>query len=508
MLKNFLNFQKALIACLFIGSLAACQSTSTGIGGAITTSNSNASANNFSTASQPKVKQIEVLDLSFEDAVSLSFDAMNSKYPNQVQLFPGSGITVSNKSFWQGDAQALIQPVLVRNNDTQELGVIFKAEAEGVGSNFSMIPSYLSNDFFEALRDLAIQRNIQKKTFTNYTELQEKGIADLVPASIPTDYGSFAEFIDNKSNLSPFEGIWEDSAEGAYVLGIYRDNGDARSPYKAFVIESKRPLWKSGEIKIKFSKLDNSGLAMGKFHMGNKAAIKVTFNSSPGGLISIAPSELADKLIYIKTYPREEETFRKGTGSGWHAGNGLIVTNAHVIDGANEIVVRINGKKTNAKALTVNQKLDLAVLKITEFIDDLPSIRIRNNYDVGEQIFAIGYPLGDILGKTPKITDGIISADEGVKSDPTLFTISAPIQPGNSGGPLLDKFGNAVGVIVAKLRNQVSSDGDVENVNYAVKSSYLSPLLEKHGLVDEPNFMPLDNVCKEKCSAVVYIETK
>ena len=507
-MKNNFNFQQSFFSFLVVGLLAACQSTSTGIGGAVTTSSSTASVNNFSSTSEPKIKEIEVLDLSYEDAVSLSFDAMNSKYPNQVQLFPGSGITVSNRSFWQGDAQALIQPILVRNNDTQELGVIFKAEAEGVGSNFSMIPSYLSNDFFQALGNLVIQRNIQKKTFTNYIELQEKGIADIVPASIPTDYGSFAEFIDNKSNLSSFEGIWEDSTDGAYVLGIYRDKSDPRSPYKAFVIESKRPMWKSGEIKIKFSKLDNSGLAMGKYHMSNKAAIKVTFDSSPGGLISIAPSELADKIIYIKTYPREEETFSKGTGSGWHAGNGLIVTNAHVIDGANEILVRINGNKTNAKALTVNQKLDLAVLKITEFTDDLPTIKIRNDYDVGEQIFAIGYPLGDILGKTPKITDGIISADEGVKSDPTLFTISAPIQPGNSGGPLLDKFGNAVGVIVAKLRNQASSDGDVENVNYAVKSSYLSPLLKKHGLVDDPEFIQLENVCKEKCSAVVYIETK
>lgn len=507
-MKNIFNFQQSFFSFLVVGLLAACQSTSTGIGGAVTTSTPTASANNFSSTSQTTVKQIEVLDLSYEEAVALSFDAMNSKYPNQVQLFPGSGIAVSNRSFWQGDAQALIQPVLVRNNDTQELGVIFKAEAEGVGSNFSMIPSYLSNNFFQALGNLVNERNIQKKTFTNYTELQEKGIADTVPASIPTEYGSFAEFIDNKSNLSPFEGIWEDSTDGAYVLGIYRDKGDSRSPYKAFIIESKRPLWKSGEIKIKFSKLDNSGLAMGKYHMSNKAAIKVTFESSPGGLISIAPAELADKIIYIKTYPREEETFKKGTGSGWHAGNGLIVTNAHVIDGANEILVRINGNKTNAKALTVNQKLDLAVLKITDLTDGLPAIKIRSDYDVGEQIFAIGYPLGDILGKTPKITDGIISADEGVNSDPTLFTISAPIQPGNSGGPLLDKFGNAVGVIVAKLRNQVSSDGDVENVNYAVKSSYLLPLLKKHGLENAPEFSQLENVCKEKCSAVVYIETK
>ena len=227
-------------------------------------------------------------------------------------------------------------------------------------------------------------------------------------------------------------------------------------------------------------------------------------------MISIAPAELADKIIYIKTYPREEETFKKGTGSGWLSGNGLIVTNAHVIDGANEILVRINGNKTNAKALTVNQKLaDLALLKITDLTDDLPAIKIRSDYDVGEQIFAIGYPLGDILGKTPKITDGIISADEGVNSDPTLFLQYQLQYSPEIAGPLLDKFGNAVGVIVAKLRNQVSSDGDVENVNYAVKSSYLLPLLKKHGLENAPEFSQLENVCKEKCShAVVYIETK
>ena len=112
------------------------------------------------------------------------------------------------------------------------------------------------------------------------------------------------------------------------------------------------------------------------------------------------------------------------------------------------------------------------------------------------------------MGDEIKLTNGIISAKTGFQGDISTYQISVPIQPGNSGGPLLDKFGNAVGVIVAKLRNQASSDGDVENVNYAVKSSYLSPLLKRHGLVNDPEFKQLENVCKEKCSAVVYIETK
>ena len=86
-MKNIFNFQQSFFSFLVAGLLAACQSTSTGIGGAVTTSSSTASVNNFSSTSEPKIKQIEVLDLSYEDAVSLSFDAMNSKYLIKFNFF-------------------------------------------------------------------------------------------------------------------------------------------------------------------------------------------------------------------------------------------------------------------------------------------------------------------------------------------------------------------------------------------------------------------------------------
>ena len=88
------------------------------------------------------------------------------------------------------------------------------------------------------------------------------------------------------------------------------------------------------------------------------------------------------------------------------------------------------------------------------------------------------------------------------------MTISAPIQPGNSGGPLLDEFGNVVGVVVAKLRDVASSDGDVENVNYAIKARYVMPLLEDLGLEMKSTNVPIKNVCDAYCSGVVYIETE
>ena len=108
-----------------------------------------------------------------------------------------------------------------------------------------------------------------------------------------------------------------------------------------------------------------------------------------------------------------------------------------------------------------------------------------------------------------KITDGLISATQGLDSDATQLTISAPIQPGSSGGPLFDDKGNVVGIIVARLKNQASPDGDVENVNYAVNVKYLLPLIENLEIpVIRKSNEVAENICQLRCSSVVYIETK
>ena len=86
--------------------------------------------------------------------------------------------------------------------------------------------------------------------------------------------------------------------------------------------------------------------------------------------------------------------------------------------------------------------------------------------------------------------------------------MSAPIQPGNSGGPVFDQKGNVVGITVAKLRNQASSDSDVENVNYAIKMSYLAPLFDDLGIETIERLDDVENVCSLQCEGVLYIQTK
>ena len=91
--------------------------------------------------------------------------------------------------------------------------------------------------------------------------------------------------------------------------------------------------------------------------------------------------------------------------------------------------------------------------------------------DVGEEVFVLGYPLTSTMGDEIKLTTGVISSKTGFQGDVSLYQISAPIQPGNSGGPLFDNRGNLIGIVNAKHKG-------AENVGYAIKTSYLNNLIE------------------------------
>lgn len=475
--------------------IASCQSTSTGIG--IQSSGSGLS-------SVSGGKSIDVLLVSFKEAASLAFEAMNQAYPGQVDAHEFGIVRVRNRSFFKGDADLNIVPILVKDVSSGKTGYIYKTVAEGIGSNFSFFPGYMSSAFFGKLGPLIRQRNIPTAVFSNYVELEEKVIVESVPPSIPTSFDGFVRYLDTKRSLSPFEGIWE-FGSGMYVLGLYADETSPRFPYKAFVIESGRPLWRPGEIKIEFKKLDRSGIAFTRMYAFDKTPLDMTFDVSADAMLEVQPLVFEEPILLLKTYPRGPVARGKGSGTGWYIGDGRFVTNEHVVRDARSITLHIQGEKRSGRAIVVDPKLDLAVVEVDRPYPNIPVIPIDTSFEVGETVYAIGYPLAQVLGTRPKITDGILSSDAGIGSDPTNFTISVPVQPGNSGGPLLDEAGNAIGVIASKLKDGVSSDGDVENTNYAVKASYLMLLLQPLGISISPNTAPLPNVCSALCDAVVPI---
>ena len=169
----------------------------------------------------------------------------------------------------------------------------------------------------------------------------------------------------------------------------------------------------------------------------------------------------------------------KWSGTGFALKNGYVLTNHHVIDEANTIdIYGVAGDFTRsykAKVIGSDKVNDLALLKISDSdfkgFGNIPYSFKYKLSDVGEDIYVLGYPLTATMGEEIKLTNGIISAKTGFDGDVSQYQISAPVQPGNSGGPLLDYDGNVIGVICAKHRG-------AENVTYAIKTSQVRNLIE------------------------------
>jgi S1-C subfamily serine protease len=109
---------------------------------------------------------------------------------------------------------------------------------------------------------------------------------------------------------------------------------------------------------------------------------------------------------------------------------------------------------------------------------------------LGDAVFTIGFPNVDLQGTQPKYTDGKISSLAGIKDDLRQYQISVPVQPGNSGGPLVDSAGSVKGVIVARLNDiaVLETSGTIpQNVNYAVKAKYLRDFISTSPQVKLPD---------------------
>lgn len=171
------------------------------------------------------------------------------------------------------------------------------------------------------------------------------------------------------------------------------------------------------------------------------------------------------------------------SGTGFALNQGYIVTNYHVVEGANTIKVKgIKGDfnaEYNAKVITTDKVNDIAIIKIEDerftSFGTIPYKIKKSMSEVGESVWALGYPMTAVMGEEIKFTDGKISSRTGVQGDLSMYQISVPIQPGNSGGPLFDNYGNIVGITSAGLNRE---EFNSENVNYAIKTSYLYNLLE------------------------------
>jgi len=173
----------------------------------------------------------------------------------------------------------------------------------------------------------------------------------------------------------------------------------------------------------------------------------------------------------------------RGFGSGFFVTeDGYLISNAHVVQGAKRVQVKTSQGMKDAKVIAKDVHNDLALLKVS---GNYVAARVSSSHSarLGQTIFTLGFPLPALQGVDPKVTKGVISSIRGVKDDIRRYQIDAAVQPGNSGGPLADEYGNVIGVVVARLNDGYVMRGSgavPQNVNYAVKKAYLLAFLQNY----------------------------
>lgn len=169
-------------------------------------------------------------------------------------------------------------------------------------------------------------------------------------------------------------------------------------------------------------------------------------------------------------------------GSGVVIGPNRVVTNHHVAGRCDRITVSDTG--VEAELIAADSGTDLAVLEAE--LDGLTPITLTASQRprLGQSIYVAGYPLSSVLASL-NFTTGTVSSENAIKGSNTLFQISAPIQPGNSGGPVFDSGGRLVGVVVSRLADAaiIQRFGSVpQNVNFAISAVALKTFLRQHDI--------------------------
>jgi len=170
------------------------------------------------------------------------------------------------------------------------------------------------------------------------------------------------------------------------------------------------------------------------------------------------------------------------TGTAWPVAENYAVTSNHVVEGVDAVILYdASGLPLPATVVLRDTGNDIAVLRTSDAGSLPPPLPLsRAAGRLGSDVFTLGFPRVDILGRTPKLAEGIISSVNGYRDDPASYQTSVQIQPGNSGGPLLNMEGEVVGIVASMLGIMRDSAEPVvvPSISYAVKVEVLQSLLQ------------------------------
>ena len=290
------------------------------------------------------------------------------------------------------------------------------------------------------------------------------------------------------------EGIWKD---GEFQYGSKNPNVVKPSPLKAAYIKlskSQRKQVQSTLSDLGFYKLSVDGLygkgtaaALTAYNKKNRNGADLTQSNNVNKLmtavLALKPSPTPTPKV-IQT-DNSSKTYKVASGTGFYVSSkGHIITNHHVIDGCRDMKVHSKGRVLATLQIAADKQNDLALLKIAEAPSHVFALSNDSPYPLQEVIVA-GFPFGDKYSSSLKFTQGIVSSLTGMGNNYSEIQIDAALQQGNSGGPIIDEYGNIIAVAVAKLDAKYMFDnfGIIpENTNFGVKVSAVRNLMEGNGI--------------------------
>jgi S1-C subfamily serine protease len=221
-------------------------------------------------------------------------------------------------------------------------------------------------------------------------------------------------------------------------------------------------------------------------------AFQASVSQKPDGMVSESlrlrlQSALAERGANPQQPGRaSDDTKPVSSGTGFFIGSDTLVSNHHVVSECTEVRLRKRGVDVGkAVVIATSRGDDLAALKSDKPQEAFLKLRISVPIKAAEAILVFGYPLSSVLSSHGNTTLGNVTALTGLRDDSRYIQISASIQPGNSGGPVLDESGRLVGVVEGKLDalRVARATGDIpQNVNFAIRSTTLATFLELNQL--------------------------
>ncbi|MFM9863966.1 MAG: S1C family serine protease [Micropepsaceae bacterium] len=206
-------------------------------------------------------------------------------------------------------------------------------------------------------------------------------------------------------------------------------------------------------------------------------------------LASLQASAPADPAVPTITPPAEggsaSALLRTGTGFTVDPA-GFVVTNYHVVQSCGAVsYLLMNSSSVGANVVASDPANDLALLKLKKAAKTAAVFQDPEKLRAGDDVIVFGYPLLGQLASSGNLTRGSVTALSGLRDDARYFQMSAPIQLGNSGGPVLNASGRVTGIVTYKLNaaRELKATGDIsQNVNFALKSSVLRAFLDSNSV--------------------------